>query len=339
MIPAFLRDFGFTGRAGPMQRAGFVVDKSILIAINLAGATLMAIAGAYLSDYNFSEKWEAAKGIGIAAALLSCPYLWMAAGFLASATGSVGTYRDQARQQRENSQLTIDAQNAANLIKRKDEFIDSLKSSLNDSQVEIEAAKAELRVRHEDLVKTALKSACKGLNFSTYERISIYYEFNRDFYLLARHSQNPEFSRTNRQKFPINQGVLYMAWQHRYWKEDECPISTELESYKKYLVDTYGFDERRISEFRMRSCRYLAVAVTDADIPIGVIVFESISPEFFARGEGDMVDQIFKYVVEYEGILSKFLRDGIELNREKHIKEIPDGPSLEKDIIELGALS
>lgn len=155
------------------------------------------------------------------------------------------------------------------------EKLSDAESALNFSQEEVQEATSKLIEKHTELVTTFLKGAFRQLNMDTYARVSLYYEHDEEFYILARYSANPNYSKIHRQKFPLNQGVISMAWQHNSHEESECPSAAEdFEQYKRYMNVTYQYDDDKISNLAMNSCRYYAKAVIDADVHIGVLVFE-----------------------------------------------------------------
>lgn len=321
MRKGFFKNFGFSGESNPLGDLGTKLNSSLYIVMTVVGTVLLGFGSAYASGFQISQEWSTATTFGEhASVIFRYPVVWMIAGTLLSVVGGIGNYLDSNA-----LRSTIDT------LKTQNNSIPSLNSEINGYQETIESLKSSLRLLHTELVTTHPKAAYKSLGLTTNERISIYYEHDSDFYLLARHSKNPVFAKSHRQKFALNQGVIGQAWQHQKHVESHCPAFQNRAEYLVYMGKTYGFKDSQTLGFAMKSCRYVAIAISDADSHTGVIVFESTSEDFLNAPDKCIESEIVAYCSEYQGMHSKFLRDGLELNREAHIKSAPD--SVEKDFL------
>jgi len=321
MAKGFFKNFGFAGEGNLLGRLGAKLNSSLYIALTVIGTVFLAFGGAFASGFTLEEELNKVTGFwATTGVIIQYPVAWMIIGTIISVVGGIGNYLDS-----NSLRSTIDS------LKRENNSIPVLNNEVNGYQETIESLKSSLRLLHTELVTTHLKAAYKSLGLTTHERVSIYYEHGRDFYLLARHSKNPVYAESHRQKFALNQGVIGQAWQHQQHIERHCPAFQKEAEYLEYMDKTYGFKRAQVLGFAMKSCRYVAVAISDADSHTGVIVFESTNEEFLNAAEKCIETHILAYCSEYQGIHSKFLRDGLELNREAHIKTAPD--SVEKDFL------
>lgn len=321
MIKRFFSSFGFAGHGDTLGKLGSKLNNSLFIALTSIGTIILGFGGALAGGYTFDAKWQAATTTAEHFSVIAhYPIAWMYIGGLLVLIGSIGTYLDSNTLKEQNEKLL--AENSG---------IGDLKAGINSAQETTEILKSSLRKLHTELVTTHLKAAYRYIGLSTHDRISIYYEHGNEFYLLARYSQNPEYAKSHRQKFALNQGVIGKAWQHQRHVERHCPSFEKKAEYIKHMSETYGFKEDQLLGFAMKSCRYVAVAISDADSHTGVIVFESTDDEFLQGYNGEIEGNIFTYCLDYQGIHSKFLRDGLDFNRELHIKSAP--PSVEQDFL------
>lgn len=318
----FFSKFGFSSEARFFLNLGATVDNGLYIILTAIGTILLGFGGALAGNYKLEEKLKDINPLLEIAWIYAChPIIWMFVGGFLIIIGSIGTYRDSSSLKQKIETLTLE-----------NSTIPSLNDGINSSQETIETLRSSLRKLHTELVTTHLKAAYKSIGLSTHDRVSIYYEYGNDFYLLARYSQNPEYAKSHRLKFALNQGVIGLAWQHQKHVERVCPGFGNEAEYFRHMEDVYGFKQAQASGFAMKSCRYVAVAISDADAHTGVIVFESTEEDFFSTVGGEIESKICAYCADYQGIHSKFLRDGLELNREVNIKVAP--ASVEQDFLQ-----
>lgn len=314
--------FGFASETNLFGDFGTAIGNGIYILLTALGTILLGFGGALAGSYNIDEKLKTAEAWNsTVAAYAFHPITWMVIGAALIIIGAIGTYLDSIALKKKIETLSME-----------NSTIPSLNEAINSSQESTETLRSSLRKLHTELVTTHLKAAYKNVGLSTHDRVSIYYEHANDFYLLARYSKNPVYSQSHRLKFALNQGVIGKAWQHQRHIERDCPSFEKKAEYLSHMESTYGFKETQALGFAMKSCRYVAVAISDADSHTGVIVFESANENFFDRCDGKIESSIFTYCSDYQGMHSKFLRDGLDLNREAHIKSAP--ASVEQDFLQ-----
>lgn len=319
----FFSFFGFSSRSKVFGRLGNIIDNSFYIILTTIGTIALGFGGGLVGNYKYDELMNAAVTRSDQAwVIISYPLIWMLIGAVLVILGAIGTFKDQKK-----------LQERADSLESQVSIIPELNDAINSAQETMESYKSNLRKMHSELVATHLKSAYKSLYLTTSDRISIYYEHANDFYLLARYSKNPVFAKPHRLKFALNQGVIGKAWQNQRHVERDCPNSEDQpEPYLKYLSEKYGFKPAQAMNFAMKSCRYVAVAIADADAHTGVIVFESTASPFFEGSEGRLEENIYEFCRDYQSIHSKFLRDGLELNREVHAANSTNA-SVEQDFL------
>ncbi|WP_257285974.1 hypothetical protein [Endozoicomonas sp. SESOKO1] len=144
--------------------------------------------------------------------------------------GAVGTYLDQSRQQADITQL-----------REASKSFSTIKNALNAAQEELQIQKSKTSELHCDLVQSWLIGAYKTLKLNNLERVTIYYEHDEEFYLLARYSKNPHFAKIHCQKFPLNQGVISLSWQNDLHLELSCPSQKFIDDYIQYMHVNYGY--------------------------------------------------------------------------------------------------
>lgn len=282
----------------------------------------MTVGGTYAGNYTFLTNWQSTNGFWQSLWLIvynpNSALFYGGALFL---VGAVGTYKDQDRQNRKMLELND-----------KNEELDRTKSALNSAQEELQESKSKTIGLHGELVQTWLKGMSKFLDLDSNSRVTIYYEHDEEFYLLERYSKNPTYAKVHRQKFPLNQGVISKAWEHASHIENNCPHSSSYEEYAEYLNKAYDYDRDKIDALTMKSCRYYAKAIIDADIHIGVIVFEGTESNFF---ESDLENRINDYCRDHQGQLSKFVRDSLSFDKEVNIKREGKNVSVEDDLLQM----
>jgi hypothetical protein len=314
--------FGFSGSSDFFKNFGDGVGKGLFILCAAIGTILLTVGGAFASSYNFLASWSSVSSFWQCGWLLVYnPNTALISGSLLFLLGAIGTYKDQNSQ----SQKMIE-------LEGENEELNNTKDALNSTQEELQEGKSQIIGLHGELVQTWLKGMSKLIGLDSHSRVTIYYEHDEEFYLLERYSRNPKYSKVHRQKFPLNQGVISKSWEHESYIENKCPHSLKYGDYAKYLLDTYGYNRDKIDSLTMKSCRYYAKAIIDADIHIGVIVFEGTEVEFF---DNDFDKKIDKYCRDHQGQLSKFVRDSLLFDKEVTIKREGKNISVEDDLLEL----
>lgn len=325
-----LNKFGFTGNSTFIKNVEIIKNtfnigsKAFYLICVVIGTVLLSIGSAFASGLKFNDEWSKTNDVLPCFELIVFnSYTAFIVGSACILIGTLGTYLDQDEQQKQNELLNLENKNL-----KKD--LDNLREDLNSTQEELQGQKSENRKLNNDLVTLWLQTASSNLNFNSKERITIYYEYGDTFYLLARYSKNPEFHKVHRQKFPLNEGVISKAWRHGYHVEANCPLSSS-NKYNGYLEKTYSYNEGKVNALTMKSCRYVALAITDTANHIGVIVFESTDDNFL---KNNIESSIKEYCDKYQGQLSKFIRDGLELDREINVKRNNTERSVEKEFLQ-----
>ncbi|WP_304635575.1 hypothetical protein [Pseudoalteromonas sp.] len=315
--------FGFSGKSDIFIRLGDGFGKGLFIFFATSGTILLSFGSAFAGSFDLNKSWGEVSGIPDSMSfILFNPYSVLGFGALLFLLGAIGTYQDQGKQNKRMDELSVENQKHA-----------ETKSALNTAQEEVQETKSKLIEKHNELVTTFLKGVFRQLDLNTHARVSLYYEHDEEFYILARYSANPTYSKIHRQKFPLNQGVISKAWQHNCHEENNCPsASADFNAYRQYLKDTYSYEIDKINALAMNSCRYYAKAIVDADVHIGVIVFESTQTDFL---EGTLKVDVNTYCESHQGQISKFVRDSLNFDKEVTIKRSGVQLSVEDDLLEV----
>ncbi|WP_028771953.1 hypothetical protein [Shewanella waksmanii] len=315
------KKFGFSGSSDFFKELGDGVGKGLFILCAAIGTVLLTVGSAFAGSYTFSTDWGAASGFFSCAWLIIYnPNTALISGGALFLLGATGTYKDQDRQKQQMVELQTE-----------NEELNDTKSALNSNQEELQERQSRIIGLHGELVQTWLKGMSKFLGLDSNSRVTIYYEHAEEFYLLERYSKNPTYSKVHRQKFPLNQGVISRAWEHEHHVESNCPHSTK-DDYVSYLSDAYGYEQEKIHSLTMKSCRYYAKAIIDADIHIGVIVFEGTETDFL---DNELSKNIDSYCKDHQGQLSKFVRDSLLFDKEVNIKREGKTISVEDEFFQM----
>ena len=173
---------------GWFQHAGITFDENILSWLNTIFSFVFGIACAYIASYHFFESWGKADGwIEDIFCVLKSPTFYL----IVSCIGIITTQFFQ--NSRHKTML------------QENKRVKALAKALNHSQEENLCLQSEKCSIYEQLVVMWLKGASKELSLDTHCRVTIYYENNEDFSVLARYSSNPVFTKIHKQKFALNQ--------------------------------------------------------------------------------------------------------------------------------------
>jgi len=300
--------FGFTGSSDALSRFSQKLGQWWYIFFAAAGSALISICASFSVGFNFLTKWEAASGFLPALCLVVWnPWSGILLGAIGIFYGGKGTFNDLDNLNKTNSKLT-----------KENEGVSKLKSELNSVAEDSESLQNQLSSLQVKLVETWLKGSSRQLNLSSHERVTIYYNVDNHFYLLARHSQNPIFAELHRTKFSRNHGVISQAWQHKECIDiDGCPLyEDDPDGYKAYMKLQYEYDSEKIDDLAMKSSRFVAISIIDADKHIGVIVIESIRADFLKQKK---IAQIKKYCSDYQSYMVDFIKGGIQYDKSAQV--------------------
>ncbi|REL37095.1 GAF domain-containing protein [Thalassotalea euphylliae] len=296
--------FGFTGESEVLNQFSNKIGQWWYIFFAAAGSALISICASFAAGFDFSTKLEATIGFWPCLWLFIWnPWLGILLGVLAILYGGKGTFNDLENLNDINAKL-----------KKENTNIPELKNQINSISEDSESLQNQLSDLQVKLVETWLKGSSRQWKLSTQERVSIYYYVDNHFYLLARHSQNPIYAEQHRQKFSRNQGVISKAWQHKICVDIEnCPLyKDDPEGYKAYMQEHYQYDSEKIDNLAMKSSRFVAISIIDADKHIGVIVIESVRADFF---KSQKVSQIKRYCTEYQSYMVDFVKGAIQYDK------------------------
>ncbi|MDH2372894.1 hypothetical protein QD228_03455 [Cobetia sp. 3AK] len=306
--------FGFTGQSTMFVDFAGVLSKGWYVLLSSLGTIMLAVAGFFAKKEKLANitDWSYDNHSEIIDAFVDSSFVWVVLGGVLFFLGMWGSYKDQEEQQNKIDELALKEVNAKDLEKQLEAASEELRQQKNSAQEVISEKRSQIKKIHEELVGTWLKSVYKQFEFQSTERITIYYENLGGFSLLARYSKNPEFNKQHRQKFAINQGVISKAWRHDECIELECPTSDDIVRYRKHLRERYGYDNDKIDSLTMKSCRYFAKAIVDADVHKGVIVFESENPDLFTQ---EKIRDFSEHCNQHQAHLAEFVRDGLQYSK------------------------
>jgi len=312
--------FGFSGTSDFFEKAGRTIGRAIYLISASLGTVLLGFGGAFAGKFDFLKEWTSAQTFTEqASAVVFNPISTMVFGALFLFFGAIGAYRDQTAQNNEIDEL-----------RKTNSELDTVKDALNAAQEDLQDSRSKLVDLHGELVQNWLKNAVKSLNIDSNSRVTIYIEYDEEFYLLQRYSKNPTYAKVHRQKFPLNQGVISKAWEHQSHIEDMCPNSSEYKAYETYLCEVYGYETSKIQALTMKSSRYFANAVEDADVHTGVIVFESTEQDFFDKC---CIEDLKKFCSDNNSLLAKIIRESVSYNKEINLIQKRTGQSVENEIL------
>lgn len=305
---------------GVFQRAGKQIDSAKLKLSNFLGPVVVGAAAGFISSYTSAS--EKVSGFyDFLYWFFSNPWVWLICGGIISIYGIWGTDIFEKKQQ-----ALIDG------LREDQRSLKKTRQELDLAYEKNEAQGSKLREMQSELVKSSLQASFSNLGLNSFDRISIYYELDDEFYLLSRYSNNPELCKFHRQKFPLNQGVISKAWQHHFHYDEDCPRSEDQDAYESHMRVNYGYEADTVRAFAMKSCRYLGFSIMDAGSPIGVMIIESTDADFFEARDSDLA-KIKAHCEQYASLYSKHLRSGSSLNRELRAKSGGTADSIDQDIL------
>ncbi|UGQ26830.1 hypothetical protein [Acinetobacter calcoaceticus] len=305
--------------------------------ISGVGAIISGIACSFISDYSISKVWESTHVdylvVKLIAVLLACPWVYVLLGALLVILNCYASHESTKALEKENEDLNSDLSDKTIKLSNAEAELKNLNSQKNGYQENIQELNDQIYGLQNRLAVGWLKHVFKTKGFGTNERVSIYFELNNEFTLLARYSLNPTYNQIHRQKFPVNQGVISKAWAEGHWIEDRCPVHNLGNSnYKQYMAKKYCFNQRDIDKFAMKSCWYVAVAISKADDNVGVIVFESIVQNRITTTD---VEELISYCKSEQSHLVQFIEESIALDNAKRMESANIARNTDQDILSL----
>ncbi|NUF23224.1 hypothetical protein HUN23_10635 [Acinetobacter oleivorans] len=271
------------------------------------GVISLGIGGAFVSSYHWSNEWSKVSDIAtFIAFILTNSYLWLFGGAIIYLLSEYVRYEKTKKIEGENKSLN------ERIIE-----LNGLSTAVNGYQENIQALNSQIYDLQNRLAIGWLKTVFKQNKMNSNERVTIYFELNGEFSLLARYSSNPTYKMVHRQKFPLNEGVISQAWSHGKCIENTCPSYNEdVTQHRDYMSQKYSFLPETIDGFQMKSCWYVAIAISKADDNIGVIVFESTNQNVLNETE---IDGLISYCKSEQSHLAQFIEESQALENAKRM--------------------
>jgi len=274
----------------------------------VAGVIFIGLGGAFVGSYKGAVEW--AKVVDVAtfiAFILTNAYIGLFFGGLIYLSSEYIRYEKTRKIEKENVKLKQDISE-----------LNDISLVVNGYQENIQNLNNQIYKLQNDLAIGWLKHVFKLFRMNSTERVSIYFEQNEVFSLLARYSANPHYKKAHRQKFPLNEGVISQAWSYGEKVEKNCPkYEDDMDGYCDYMVSTYRFNIADLKRFYMKSCWYVAIAISKADDNLGVIVFESTDQNILNDTE---IAGLISYCKENQSYLAQFIEESKALEVAKRME-------------------
>ncbi|CDL84039.1 hypothetical protein [Xenorhabdus szentirmaii] len=272
-------------KKGIFERIGTRVDDSIYNILNGLSSVIFGITGLFIPTSDVLNNIKNSESfIGSLALIFSSYWIYLILlGILLLIVGSVGNSREISNLKGKIKKLSNDN----NILKKAET---NLKEKIDEAEQELVETKTTIRKLNLDSIEIWLKVYSKQLELTNSDRVSLYYEDNKNLHILSRYSINPRLKEIHKQKFPLDKGVISDAWQNGVcYKVIPVSYSDSPSQYIKHCEAIFGYDEDEIKSLTMKSQLYFAKAITDADDHIGIIIFESYNPNLFDDGKKDEV--------------------------------------------------
>ncbi|KAA3618256.1 MAG: hypothetical protein D8M58_21800 [Calditrichaeota bacterium] len=197
-----------------------------------------------------------------------------------------------------------------NSDRQKDTISDrnKIRTRLND----FEEFSADARIQNNKNIKKLADSMLRIIstelfNIRSNERITLYYHDSTEekFYNGGRFSKSPVYnSSSSRQAIPDNQGAVGNAWAG----EGDCYVGSLPPSgtnkYYEALKRRFNIEPETAKSLTMKSRCYYAKAISQNEIRIGIIVFESLIASAFSKHK----TKINETINTYEPIFVELIR-------------------------------
>ncbi|EJD6466177.1 hypothetical protein [Acinetobacter baumannii] len=290
-----------------MNKLKYYWEKLGHPSFTVAGVISLGVGGAFVGSYKWSVEWEkVVDAATFIAFLLTNAYLGLIFGGIIYLSSEYIRYEKTKKIENENINLKNDMA-----------VLNDLSFAVNGYQENIQNLNNQIYKLQNDLAIGWLKHVFKLFQFNSTERVSIYFEQNEVFSLLARYSANPHYKKAHRQKFPLNEGVISQAWSYGEKVENSCPkYDDDQDGYCAYMSSTYRFKIEDLKSFYMKSCWYVAIAISKADDNLGVIVFESTDTNILTPTQ---VKALISYCKENQSYLAQFIEESKALEVAKRM--------------------
>ena len=257
--------FGYYNDANLILETINYLQRNLYHICTYFGALFIAIGGDFA--YSNTETTELFKKGEYLIPIIWNNYFLLVLGILLGLYGLRGITDDLKALKEENIKL-----------KQLKPELEKLKNKLDITIEDNDKLNSKIKEKHEDLVKSWLKMISLNLELSVDERLTIYFEQQESFTLLARYSQNKNYDKIHNQKFPLNKGVISKAWERNEWIENAAPRYEENnEDYINYMVKEYSYTKKKLNSITMKTDKFFGIAIQEADENIGVLLYEKIS--------------------------------------------------------------
>lgn len=272
------------------------------------GVISLGLGGAFVGNYKWATEFEkVVDAATFIAFILTNAYIGLTCGGVLYLSSEYIRYERTRKIEKENAKLNKDIAE-----------LNDISIAVNGYQENIQDLNNQIYKLQNDLAIGWLKHVFKLFRMNSTERVSIYFEQNEVFSLLARYSANPHYKKAHRQKFPLNEGVISQAWSYGEKVENNCPkYEDDKDGYCEYMVSTYRFNIDDLKRFYMKSCWYVAIAISKADDNLGVIVFESTDQNILNDTE---IGSLISYCKENQSYLAQFIEESKALEVAKRME-------------------
>lgn len=303
--------------------------------ITALGTIFFSLGCAFIGSYKTATEWES---VGSAATFIAFVLTWPIAGLVVGGLlyflNELGRHSKVQKIEKSNTDHKEEI-NKLNLdLDQEKRNLNFEKQKINNYQESMQRQNEQILELQKRLAESWLKQAFKQHDMNSCERVSIYFELNKEFTILARHSSNPNYKEIHNQKFGLNDGVISQAWSHGEWVENNCPeyIEVDPKNYVTYMTSCYKYSEEKVQRFLMKSCWYVAVAISSADDNVGVIVFESTKQNFLNE---EQMRALINYCKQYQSHLVKFIEESKALEIAKQMEQANRGGETDQDVLKL----
>jgi len=189
-------------------------------------------------------------------------------GFILTLAAVIHSAWEQNRLASENDQLQEDVEILEDQVEELNELVASFGSD------------------YFDLWDNRLKVLAEELSFDARDRISVYRHEHNSFTMIGRYSMLPELDKPGRSVYPVDQGVIGVAWASGNGQavaQDLPDPNLDIEAYCARAKDSWGIPAGVTKKMSMKSRSIAAFALNNSDNSTrdAIIVFESTDPDRF----------------------------------------------------------
>ena len=301
------------------------MDKKILkwLAFALFGtptATLALSWGlAFAPNYQWGVAWQSVQCRSTF--LLFClanPFLKIGYGFVCLVVESTRRRSERRELREKRTELARVKQALAETESQKR----NLREEVNESQETSRILTERVFFLQKTIEESWMKWAMNRLGIGRCERITLFYIKDSSLHAFANFSFDPIWNEMRTRTCCIGSCIPSQAARQRVLIDLKCPCHLDDKAaYSSYLMEIYGYSEEEIEKIRMKSCRFVSLAITDRDVTIGVILFESTSPHSFTQ---DVADRITHYCSEQQSYLCGFVNERLDYEKAEEQRSVDE---------------